>query len=690
MRNGDGTVIGVTVLDLLGRITSFNAQHRGLECVDRIEGLAGSKTGVTATVLGAASYHVEVVSEANHLVIFCSCPFFTDRLTPCKHLWAVSLVATERGWLLDLPSGTDVVVDEAALDELDDSEFADPRSFARHRTHEWVRSSPAHIAPPPRPAAPPAWQRALEELTPAQEVRAVLPAGSQLVYVVSGAAGETLTELPLSIERLDRKKNGEWSKPQPARLTYDMIPDMPDADDRWALSLMHASSSFPRAAGGYGYGLNTSPLGPIYLRAALVDVLLPRLCPTGRVRLRHAAGPYSKAGADQPDAVLSWDDEARWRFVLEVVRVPTESATGDAARGYRVGGVLTRGEERADICEFALITDSIAVRNNVASPFDAAGGLAWGKRLRRAGPLDIPVDARLSLVNALARSGIAHLELPSELQWEERAVPPVFRVSLDAPDRFYATCRVRAEVQYESTRAPIGSGARLATDDGRALYRRDVGAELAALARLRSLGVSGLEPHAHYEPSIPERRVTPLVHALVAEGWIVEAEGVRYRALAPPRLRIRSAIDWFELDAADVASDAGIDVMELVRALSAGRRTVTLGDGTVGMLPEDWLARVAPALALGEVEDGTVRFKPSQVALLDALLAAQPQIDWDEGFARARNALARFEGVRALDPPPTFTGALRDYQRESLGWMQFLREFGFGGCLADDMGLARP
>ena len=39
--------------------------------------------------------------------------------------------------------------------------------------------------------------------------------------------------------------------------------------------------------------------------------------------------------------------------------------------------------------------------------------------------------------------------------------------------------------------------------------------------------------------------------------------------------------------------------------------------------------------------------------------------------------------------PPSFTGTLRDYQRDALGWFAFLRKFGFGGCLADDMGLGK-
>jgi SNF2 family DNA or RNA helicase len=114
-----------------------------------------------------------------------------------------------------------------------------------------------------------------------------------------------------------------------------------------------------------------------------------------------------------------------------------------------------------------------------------------------------------------------------------------------------------------------------------------------------------------------------------------------------------------------------------------------LGDGTIGMLPEQWLARVAPVLALGDATDEGVRFRPSQVALIDALLAERDDVDWDEDFARARDAITTFAGVHPEDAAPSFRGELRDYQREALGWMRFLRDFGFGGCLADDMGLGK-
>ena len=39
--------------------------------------------------------------------------------------------------------------------------------------------------------------------------------------------------------------------------------------------------------------------------------------------------------------------------------------------------------------------------------------------------------------------------------------------------------------------------------------------------------------------------------------------------------------------------------------------------------------------------------------------------------------------------PDRFTATLRPYQRRGLGWLQFLRTLGLGGCLADDMGLGK-
>jgi SNF2 family DNA or RNA helicase len=84
-----------------------------------------------------------------------------------------------------------------------------------------------------------------------------------------------------------------------------------------------------------------------------------------------------------------------------------------------------------------------------------------------------------------------------------------------------------------------------------------------------------------------------------------------------------------------------------------------------------------------------LRFGRSQLPLIDALLAAQPDVSADEQVERAVSRLRTFGGIAPEDPPKTFRGELREYQKQALGWFSFLEEFSFGGCLADDMGLGK-
>ena len=94
-------------------------------------------------------------------------------------------------------------------------------------------------------------------------------------------------------------------------------------------------------------------------------------------------------------------------------------------------------------------------------------------------------------------------------------------------------------------------------------------------------------------------------------------------------------------------------------------------------------------LSVGESEGGLVRFRKSQAWLLDTLLAQREEAVADAGFERHRRQLASFQRIAPLKEPRTFRGELRPYQREGLGWLEFLQKLGLGGCLADDMGLGK-
>lgn len=185
------------------------------------------------------------------------------------------------------------------------------------------------------------------------------------------------------------------------------------------------------------------------------------------------------------------------------------------------------------------------------------------------------------------------------------------------------------------------------------------------------------------------RHLPKVVRKLTNAGWYVEAEGKVYKTAGAWKMEVSSGIDWFDVTGGVEFGESTASLPELLAALRRGEDFVLLGDGSLGMLPEEWLDRYSLLAGVGSVEGEGLRFKRTQVGLLDALLASQPEVTLDDVFLRVRDQMRAFERVEAAREPSGFVGELRRYQREGLGWLNFLQQFGFGGCLADDMGLGK-
>ncbi len=68
-----------------------------------------------------------------------------------------------------------------------------------------------------------------------------------------------------------------------------------------------------------------------------------------------------------------------------------------------------------------------------------------------------------------------------------------------------------------------------------------------------------------------------------------------------------------------------------------------------------------------------------------------PVVDVEgEGWIRGLlDQLADGAKIAQIEQPESLHGELRPYQLKGVSWLAFLRQFGFGGCLADDMGLGK-
>ena len=289
------------------------------------------------------------------------------------------------------------------------------------------------------------------------------------------------------------------------------------------------------------------------------------------------------------------------------------------------------------------------------------------------------------------------LDLPPELHWTQVAAEPMPKVvfSVDEVDAQldaenvspYVVARVVFE--YNGITVPVNSTeAAVVDEDGRRMFRRDLSKERVHLSRLKTLSLD-LESGGVGGIRLPRKRLAEVIKLLVDVDWAVETDGAEVRSAKGMSAKIKSGIDWFDLEAViDFGQGVTVSLPELLNAASAGQQMLQLSDDSFGMVP-DWIKRYASLSKLGKSQGSRLRFAPSQAGVLDALMAGHEGIEADVKFERLREQLAQSDDPSGIVEPKGFRGKLRDYQKGGYAWMKFIETHGYGGCLADDMGLGK-
>jgi superfamily II DNA or RNA helicase len=637
---------------ILQRQYAGRTYDKGLQYFARgsVHILYGDEQTVEADVQGTSHYAVRLDVTQRGLAVSCTCPWFRDTGSVCKHVWATIQAAHSRGHL-------------SLIEDIADTAIIERRG--------------SEVAP--KAKKPPEWRRKLDLVRNAATSYSAAPsardsAERQLCYLLDIQRSRAAGSIILRIASRKQKKNGEWGKIPFYESRVQIAGANPD--DQRILALMQGAKE-DRGYSGYYY--QPDSISPTYrLSRELAPLLIPEFCRTGRCFIVSSQDDLIAPAA------AAWDDGPPWSLNLEV-------RSNSSEQEYVLEGFLKRGNEVMALSEPVLIVPGIVIAGNRIARFNSGHSKGWLSVLS-SGPISIPASHKMEFVAELFNvEAFTEVNLPPELEPERLmpSSPPLLRIQSNGSEfNNHLDCEVF--FQYPNKLIPWNHPeALLKTEDNR-LALRDHEKEQEELSRLASLGFTSFQTGASTTAlKLHPKRLPEAVSSLAAVGWTIEAEGKLYRRSRAVRIEVSTGIDWFELGGMADFDGQTAAVPDLLKAIRRGETMIRLDDGSIGIIPEEWLRRYGLAAALGISDEGGFRFRRGQAGLLDALLASQPDVGWDAAFQRIRRQLQAFEGITPSDASTSFVGKLREYQRDGLGWLQFLRQFGFGGCLADDMGLGK-
>ncbi|TFH00448.1 MAG: hypothetical protein E4H13_07460, partial [Calditrichales bacterium] len=152
---------------------------------------------------------------------------------------------------------------------------------------------------------------------------------------------------------------------------------------------------------------------------------------------------------------------------------------------------------------------------------------------------------------------------------------------------------------------------------------------------------------------------------------------------------VSSEIDWFDLELSIEFDGIPLSLTELKKALQKEKKFVRLKDGSIARLPEKLIKKFQYLIEFGQPETSSIRFHDHHLSFVDKLLEEADTRKLDQLSESKLKKLDQFKKIVDHPLPHNLIGQLRDYQKAGYNWLNFLKSFSFGGCLADDMGLGK-
>ena len=269
-----------------------------------------------------------------------------------------------------------------------------------------------------------------------------------------------------------------------------------------------------------------------------------------------------------------------------------------------------------------------------------------------------------------------------------------------------AQLRARLQCRYAQsvfTLGGTGSHEEVWIPDPASVYRyttRDLGGERRAVERLLRHGFRGPDDAGWYELRGQDVVLDFFAKAypLLCRQWTVSLDERLQRSTERTLERIHpevliqgSGMQWLDFKV-DYTSEAGtrFSDSEIQQWLLSGRSHRKLASGKVAMLDIEALEEFQEVVRDCDPhqDGGRYRIDAQQAAFLDSSVR---ELGWElQGGTDWRRRLSTLSCDQMAVPPlGALDSVLRDYQKQGVAWLEFLRGAELGGILADEMGLGK-
>ena len=595
-----------------------------------VEDVCVTGNRITCRVKGRKRYKAGVRFYPDHRPeLSCTCPFYQEWNSNCKHLWALFLYI-------------DTMVAEGELDY--GAIFGNGRDPS---VNGW-QSLKKQIERRERP----------EPGSIDQE------SGFSIFYFIDRAKSSRKNKFCIDVTERFRKKNGSWGRSRKNRGIVSSGDTVFTSDDRKILTVLKGEETLS-AGGIYTSGYTVSE--------EMYEFVIPLMHATGRLAVSDADGRFS---------LIRADTSSGWDFSLSMDAEDT---------GYTLAGIWRiQGKTiRRDSIDLLAGTDGLwMLTGNTILFKKQAPQNAWERIFfdkHRIPVKEADLDDFISFFNS-NQHDMPDIAFPQELMFEEVRATDIERLVYVhfSHDQFWAEPAFLYDGEWEFSSS--SESVWFMDVRRKKKIRRSRKREIEYERQLEDAGFTRTGRWYHCDPE----KIQNVLETAAEAGWVLYGEDRVSRIAVPSSIsvRISGGADWFDLEGGASFDRAEISLAHIVDSLRRGSRFLKLDSGELGLLPADWVEKYSDLFSAAVRDKQGFKVKSMHMGLMDDF-SEDECVEYDRTYKKLKSSFSAFSGVRASDPPDNFEGELREYQKTGLGWLEFLDRYNFGGCLGDDMGLGK-